>query len=156
MNPNKYKIAAFTLKEMLVVLVVTSIVISMGFTVLRLVQGQMGSISGSYQKKTDFNLAQRRLQMAFHQADGIWYAEGEKQLFFQNELKETTLILEANRMIYGKDTFQVAVGEIQCFYLGKPVVDGEIDALSLQTVKQQGARRVFVSKTNAATSFINP
>ena len=50
------KISAFTLNEMLVVLLVTTIVVSMGFAVLQLVQQQMGGIDRNYERNTELNL----------------------------------------------------------------------------------------------------
>jgi len=55
------KIKAFTLNEMLVVLLITAIVVGMSFAVLSLVQQQMHGIDGNYKKNTAFNLLKQSL-----------------------------------------------------------------------------------------------
>ena len=49
------KVQAFTLSEMIVVLIITSIVIGMAFSVLRLVQKHMGGIQDNFNRSTELN-----------------------------------------------------------------------------------------------------
>lgn len=149
------KINAFTLNEMLVVLLLTTIVVGMGFAVLQLVQQQMGGIDRNYERNTDLNLLRQSLWMDFNQSDGVWYDAKNGQLLFKNELKEVTYHVHQDKIIKDIDTFQITFKEQRFFFKGEIRKEGEIDALDFSTDKKNGSQRLFVFKTNAATSSIN-
>lgn len=149
------KIQAFTLNEMLVVLLLTVIIMSMAFAVLRLVQQQMHSIDENYEHNSEYNRLGQSLWLDFNQSDGVWYDEKTNELLFANELKEVTYELHEENVIKGIDTFQIKLATKQFFFLGKKQNSGEIDAMDLTTTKESGSQRLFVYKKNAATSFLN-
>ena len=149
------RISAFTLNEMLVVLLVTTIVVSMGFAVLQLVQQQMGGIDRNYERNTELNLLRQSLWMDFNHSDGVWYDAKNGQLLFSNELKEVTYDLYEDNIVRDIDTFNIALQERLFFFKGNTVQDGEIDAVDFSTDKKNGSQRLFAFKTNAATSAIN-
>ncbi|MGD1946352.1 MAG: hypothetical protein ACFB0A_08855 [Croceivirga sp.] len=149
------KISAFTLNEMLVVLLVTTIVVSMGFAVLQLVQQQMGGIDRNYERNTELNLLRQSLWMDFNHSDGVWYDAENGQLLFSNELKEVTYDLYEDNIVRDIDTFNIKFQERLFFFKGNAVPDGEIDAVDFSTDEKNGSQRLFAFKTNAATSAIN-
>lgn len=149
------KIQAFTLNEMLVVLLLTTIVIGMGFAVLQLVQQQMGGIDENYGRNTEFNLLRQSLWMDFNQSDGVWYDAKNGQLLFTNELRKVTYHMYEDKIIKDIDTFQVAFKQHRFFFKGDLRKEGEIDALDFSTDKKNGSQRLFAFKTNAATSSVN-
>lgn len=155
MNKDLKKIKAFTLNEMLVVLLITSIVIGMGFAVLRLVQQQMYGISGIYGRNTELNLLRQSLWIDFNQYDGIWYDELNDELLFANELKEVKYQWHKDFVIKVQDTFFFKTSEKTHFFNGEPKESGEIDALDFSTTQEDGGHRIVVYKKNSATSYIN-
>lgn len=155
MNRKTHKIKAFTLNEMLVVLLITSLVVGMAYSVLRLVQIQMHGIASNYEQNTELNLLRQSLWIDFNQSDRIWFDASKKELLLTNGLKETNYLFQEEAIIKGKDTFFIKIASMERYFNGKKSHLGEIDALDLYTSKNQGGQRVFVSKRNAATSYVN-
>ena len=103
------KIKAFTLNEMLVVLLITAIIVGMAFSVLSLVQRQMHGIEGNYERNTELNLLRQSLWIDFNSFEGIWYESKTNELLFVNELKEVKYQLFEDFIIKDTDTFQVQI-----------------------------------------------
>ncbi len=155
MNRSFKKIKAFTLNEMLVVLLITSIIIGMGFAVLQLVQQQMHGIGGIYGKNTETNLLRQSLWIDFNQYDGIWFDKNNNELVFANQLKELKYQWHKDYVIKEKDTFFLETTKRQHFFNGGPKQSGEIDALDFSIAQKDGGHRIVVYKRNAATSYLN-
>ncbi|UJH68669.1 hypothetical protein [Allomuricauda sp. SCSIO 65647] len=149
------KIAAFTLSEMLVVLLLTTVVVGMAFAVLNLVQRQMQGIDGNYEQNTEFNLLRQSLWFDFNQYDGVWYDAKKSELVFANELYETVYGLHEAYIVKQQDTFFVEVAKREFFFKGQEQLSGEIDALGFGLSKKNGSQQLFVFKKNAATSHLN-
>jgi len=149
------RIPAFTLNEMMVVLLLTSLVVGMAFAVLQLVQKQMRGIDNNYDNRTELNLLRQSLWLDFNQHDGAWFDQKESVLVFANGLNEVSYQLDEDKIIKGIDTFEVALQTKAFFFKGIAQSSGEIDALDFTTAKANGAQRFFVSKKNAATSYMN-
>lgn len=155
MNWKTHKIKAFTLHEMLVVLLITSLVVGMAYSVLRLVQIQMQGISSNYEQSTELNLLRQSLWMDFNQSDRVWFDTSKNELVLVNEVKEASYTFQQDRVIKDKDTFFIKIASLDRYFNGEKSNVGEIDALDLYTSEDQGSQRVFVSKRNAATSYVN-
>lgn len=150
------KIKAFTLNEMLVVLLITVLVVGMAFSVLRLVQVQMHGISSNYEKNTELNLLRQSLWVDFNRFDRIWYNGAEQRMVFENEVAKSSYQILPEGVVKEKDTFWVLVPRWQLYFNGETVGKGEIDAIDLFIGKEdEVGKRVFVFKRNAATSYIN-
>lgn len=155
MDWTTHKIKAFTLNEMLVVLLITSLVVGMAYSVLRLVQIQMQGIASNYEQNTELNLLRQSLWIDFNQSDRVWFDSSKNELLLANGLKETHYMFKEEAIIKGKDTFFINIVAMERYFNGKESISGEIDALDLYTTKDQGSQRVFVFKRNAATSYVN-
>jgi prepilin-type N-terminal cleavage/methylation domain-containing protein len=155
MNWKPHKIKAFTLNEMLVVLLITSLVVGMAYSVLRLVQIQMQGIASNYEQNTELNLLRQSLWIDFNQSDRVWFDSSKNVLFLTNGLKETNYMFQEEAIVKGKDTFFINIAAMKRYFNGTKSISGEIDALDLYTSKDQGSLRLFVSKKNAATSYVN-
>ena len=149
------KIPAFTLNEMLVVLLITTIVVGMAFSVLRLVQHQMQGIGANFQRNTELNLLRQRLWIDFNQAEGVWYNAAEAQLLCSNELQQRTYTFHPDFIVGEKDTFRIKGVRLKFLFKGEVQTHGEVDALDISTSHEMGAQQLFVYKQNAATSFVN-
>ena len=149
------KIQAFTINEMLVVLLLTSIVVGMAFGVLQLVQSQMNGIAANYERSSEMNLLRQSLWIDFNQCDGAWYDLTTNELLFFNGLRDVSYRINEDHILKGTDTFQVTLVKKTFFFKGLPRISGEIDALDIVTSKESGSQRLFVSKKNAATSYLN-
>lgn len=153
MNNYLNKIKAFTLNEMLVVLLITSLLVGMAFSVLRLVQQQMNGITYNYEKNTELNLLRQSLWIDFNQCDGVWYDSSRQELLFANELRKVEYQFHKKYVIKEQDTFFIEMGERKTYFNGELKGQGEIDAMDLRT-SQEGGGRIFVFKRNSSTSYV--
>ncbi len=155
MNVTSRKIPAFALQEMIVVLLITAIVVGMAFSVLRLVQRQMGSIQNIYEVKLEADKLRQSLWVDFNRYSSVYYNEEENRLYFSNELEMKHYGIEDNRMVTEKDTFNIEIASKICYFNNNEITSGEIDAFEIQTSKQTGQQRLFVYKDNAAATYMN-
>lgn len=154
MNDLTKKIKAFTLHEMLVVLLITALVVGMAYSVLRLVQIQMNGISSNYEQTTEVRLLKQRLWIDFNLNDRIWYNAANRELLLSNEIKEVTYQFQKELVLKGRDTFHVKTKKLLPYFEAGTIKEGEIDALDLFIEGGNGIR-IFVYKRNSATSYIN-
>ena len=149
------KIKAFTLNEMIVVLLITSLVVGMAFSVLRLVQLQMHGISDNFERNTEINLFRQSLWMDFSRYNTVWYDASKHRLLFANEIKTAVYQFHEGFVTKERDTFHVKFMDRFRYFNGEVKFSGEIDALDLYTAKEDGEKRIFVFKRNAATSYLS-
>lgn len=135
MKPDK-KIAAFTLIELVVVMVLSGIIISLAFIVVNQVQ----QLYSSYENDTnnalktgDFDTVFRR---DFEQYD--WINQSDEQLIFnQKNNKERTLFytFEEGNIIRQtplfSDTFEINLISMNAFFEGEAIYEGWVDSCSL-------------------------
>jgi competence protein ComGC len=148
------KIAAFTLSEMLVVLLLTIIVVGLAFSVLGLVQKQMWDIQKNYEEKTTDNLLQQALWVDFNSNASIEFSNKQQALFLGNEAKEQSYRFYEGYILRGTDTLDTNFTVSKMFYKGVEVSNGFIDALEL-TNTDQVPKTLFIYKKNTATDFMN-
>lgn len=154
MNTLTQRIKAFTLHEMLVVLLITALVVGMAYSVLRLVQVQMKGIASNYSEASEIRRLKQSLWADFHSHDRIWYESETKEMIMANELQQVRYHFMEQMVVKAQDTFKVDIRELTPYFETEPVTNGEIDALDMY-MGQHGGTRLFVYKENAATSYID-
>lgn len=154
MNIKAEKIKAFSLQEMMVVLIITSIILGMAFAVLNLVQRQMEGIETIYAVKTDVNRIRQSLWIDFNRYSYILYDQKRKELRFSNEMGEKTYMLTNGNLFINENT-QVPFESIEFYFDNQAVVHGEVDAISVKTSKETGHQEIFVFKENTPETYIN-
>lgn len=149
------KLKAFTLSEMIVALLITTIVVGMAYSVLNLVQKQMYGIETNYQKNTKLNVLKQSFWIDFSSCDRAFFNANSRELSFENELKTTLYVINENSIVKEKDTFAID-WEYQKFYFeNKEQLDGEIDAIDFRTDTEFGNQQLFVYKNNSARSYMS-
>ena len=148
------KITAFTLSELLVVLVISSIVISLTFVVLGLVQKQISKIQRTFKDQQEIQLLERVLLQDMNRHSAFY--QKEKNLLNLYSTKDSILYqFKDNYVIREKDTFHLKVIEKQ-FLLDNKIVDkGWIDALQLEFNQSYSAKNVFIFKIKDAAHYLN-
>lgn len=149
------KIKAFTLSELIVVLILTSIVVGLAFSVLTLVQKHMGSIQQNYNQKTKLNLLESILWTDFNRYSNIAYDSMNNTLELSSELGSTSYQFTKTSIIKDIDTFNIELENKSFFYKGNIIEKGIIDALKLETSKTFQNQKLFIYKKNDATAFMN-
>ena len=154
MKPTK-KIQAFTLSEMIVVLILTSIVIGLSFSVLTLVQKHMRSIQNNFSQNTEINMLEQSLWLDFNRYSKIKYDDLEDALVFNSEIDSTTYKFNREYIMKDSDTFNIQLNHKTLFFEGTTTKKGFIDAIKLETSKAFQNQHLFVSKQNDAAQFMN-
>ncbi|MEA1786111.1 prepilin-type N-terminal cleavage/methylation domain-containing protein [Arenibacter sp. GZD96] len=148
-------IPAFTLSEMMVALVITSIVVGMAFAVLQLVQQHMQGIQNNYGNQAQVNLLRQSLWMDLNRYNRVFFDAPQQELFFANEMGTHSYRFEESFIVRDLDTFHLKIVRKAFFFENKEVGQGGIDALLLETEKEFGGQRLFLFKQNSAATYLN-
>lgn len=149
------KISAFTLAELMVVLLLTIVVVGLAFSILGLVQRQMAGIQVNYEDKTESNLLHQALWVDFNSHNHVEYNPAAQTIFFSNHTKDMTYYFQEGLIIRARDTFYTKFEIDGLFFNGQIVNGGKIDAIELVDRKESNEKRIFVYKKNTATDFMN-
>lgn len=148
------KINAFTISEMLVVLVISGIIISIAMVVLNLVQGQIKSVQSVYKKNTEIQLLERALWQDFNTYNLHFNASGSL-LKGVSEIDSIKYLFKENYVLRNTDTLKTPVYQLKTFLDGEEVTSGKIDALELLLSKEIKTKRIFIFKKNDAAHYLN-
>lgn len=149
------KIQAFTLSEIIVVLILTSIVVGLAFSVLGLVQKQMLAIQSNYNKSLELQKLETSLWIDFNRYSNIRYDAIEDKLILKHELDSISYSFSKDIIIKVQDTFLIPVETKQFYFDGVLSKTSSIDAIKLKTAKTHQNRELFIFKKNDATGYIN-
>jgi len=150
----KTKVRAFTLNEMVIVMIISTIVIGLAFTVLSLVQRYMWSIQENFSLNTEFNRLEQTLWIDTNNYNTINYNKMKQELKFQTILDSTIYKFQLDYVLKDKDTFNVKIEQQKFFFNGIKVDEGTVDAIQLKLSKQYEDQSIFIFKHNDATQFI--
>lgn len=153
--PISKKVRAFSLNEMIVVLLITAIVVGMAFSVLNLVQRQMAGIEGVYEVKLEANTLRQSLWTDFNRYSSAFYDKKEERLYLINAMGTKYYGLEDGLIFTEKDTFDIQVASVHFYFNNKSISFGEFDAVELTTTNETGSQKIFVYKDNAAATYMN-
>ena len=151
----KHKIQAFTLSEMIVVIILTSIVVGMAFSVLTLVQRHMSSIQDNFNKNTELNKFEQTLWLDFNRFSKIEYDAINDKLIFISELDSTAYKFTKEYIIKDIDTFSISILNKSLFFDGNKTTNIQVDAIKIKTSKSYQNQQLFVFKQNDATQFMD-
>lgn len=149
------KIKAFTLSEIIVVLILTSIVVGLAFSVLGLVQKQMLAIQANYNKNQELQKLETSLWLDLNRYPNIRYNFNEDRLVLKNELDSVSYSFSKEFIVKVEDTFDIALETKQFYFDGILSKTNKVDALKLQTTKVYQNRELFIFKKNDATLYMD-
>ena len=149
------KIQAFTLSEMIVVLILTSIVVGLAFSVLTLVQKHMYSIQDNFNRNTELNKLEQSLWLDFNRYPKISYDNINDEVVFSSELDSVSYKFKDNYIIKDLDSFPIQLKSKKLFFDGESIFKGKMDALKLETSKEFQNQLLFVYKQNDAAQFMD-
>jgi len=149
------KIKAFTISEMLVVLILTAIVVGLAFSVLSLVQKHMASIQKNLNQSTQLNTLETSLWLDFTRYQEVAYNALENELMLSSELDSTSYRFSENYIIKETDTFPIEIKNKEFFFVGEKVGNGKVDAIKIETSKVFQNQQLFIHKQNDASVFMN-
>ncbi len=147
------KIEAFTLSELLVVLIISSIVISLTFTILGLVQKQVKEIQSNFNDQQEIQLLERVLtnDMNTHKV----LLTKEKGLILYNSIDTISYEFGSNYILRKKDTFHLKTIEKKFLLENTAVTSKLIDGIHLKFNQSFSSKNIFVFKTKDAAHYMN-
>lgn len=154
MKPLNKKIEAFTISEILVVLVISSIVVGLSLTILNLVQKQMRTINRNNAKNTEIQQLERALTHDF-QRYKLSYNSKKNQLKGVSVKDTVTYNFRDNFVLRNTDTIKASIYKPTLYLDGNTVKESAIDAIELQLSKKFTEKKLFISKTKDASYYLN-
>ena len=151
----KHKITAFTLSEMVVVIILSSIVVGMAFSVLSLVQKHMHGVKSNFNKNTEINKLEQSLWIDFNYYSKVKYKTLNSTLVFSTEIDSVAYYFTNTNIIKERDTFNIEWHQKTFFFDGHKVEKGNVDGLKLELSKGFQNQTLFVFKQNDATLYVN-
>lgn len=148
------KIKAFTIAEMIVVLVLSSIVISIAIVVLNLVQKQVSGIQFNLEKQNEIQVLDKLLWHDFNRYELHYFSE-EKILLCLNPLDTITYQFDKDFVLRNQDTLKVKLTETVFYLDAEKVVENTIDAIEIQFSEAFLNKTLFIYKTKDATYYLN-
>jgi type II secretory pathway component PulJ len=139
---------------MIIVLILTSIVVGLAFSVLGLVQKQMFAIQENYNRSLELNKLETILWLDFNRFSHIRHDALEDELILKNELDSIFYSFSKNYIIREQDTFSIPLEQKKLFFDGVLSKDSNVDGIKLRTTKRFQSRELFVYKKNDATLFM--
>tara|TARA_B100000780_G_C21125721_1_gene456736 strand:+ start:5645 stop:6118 length:474 start_codon:yes stop_codon:yes gene_type:complete len=148
------KIKAFTLGELLVVLVVSSIAITISFLALENVQKQLKSIQGVFETQQQINHLERSITTDLNRYTAVYNAS-KNNIVFKDGNKTIQYQIRKDYILRNKDTIALSPKEITCYLNGKQVKNGTIDALEFSFSKTYSQNGFFSYKIKDAAHYMN-
>lgn len=149
------KIQAFTLSEMIVVLILTTVVVGLAFSVLSLVQKHMYSIQKNFNANVELNKLETSLWLDFNRYHKVEYSATDNELKLASELDSIRYRFSDTYVVKANDTFNIQV-ENKLFYFGaQPIEEGQIDAIELVASKRFQNQKLFIWKNNSAKAYMD-
>lgn len=151
----KTKVKALTLNEMVIVMIITTIVVGLAFSVLSLVQRHMWSIQENFNLNTEFNRLEQSLWVDSNQYSVINYSPRENIIIFKTEIDSISYQFSEHYVLRELDTFHLSIEQKEFFFAGKITKQGNVDAFRLKLSKKFKDQQLFVFKTNDAKQFVD-
>lgn len=148
------KVKAFTLSELLVVLVISGIVVSITFLALQLVQKQIKEIQVNYRDQQDIQQFERVIVNDLNTRKPLLKKE-ENQLVFYGANDVITYTFEKDYFIREKDTFKLKIIEKSFFLDNEKVDKGNVDAIHFKFTQSYSVKQLFVYTVKDSEYYMN-
>ncbi|MEW7291278.1 PulJ/GspJ family protein [Aquimarina sp. 2304DJ70-9] len=145
------KIKAFTLTEIMVVIVISTIVAGLAFTVLGIVQSNMRSIGSNYDHKTQIQSLETALTIDFNTFQVATWDSRENIIKVSSPIGERIYRFYTDSIVTNIETYSLKVKDKVFYFEGKSVHSGTIDAIKLTFDKTKASQHLFVFKYNDPT-----
>ncbi len=142
------KIKAFTLTEVMVVLVISAIVVGLAFSVLGIVQKNMSNIQGNYQYQSEIQSLEVALSIDFNTYSSAHWNSEKNQLTLSSPIQQKKYHFFNDSIVSNTTQYKTKVKSTTFYFEGEQVPSGRIDAIKLIFDKTTDTHRVFVFKHN--------
>lgn len=148
------KVKAYTLSELIIVIIITSIVAGLSFSALNLVHSHMNQINKNFDY--ELKVKQTELQMRIHfNTYSKVYMTTTDQLVFKTYKDSLIYHFETDYFIQDSDTVPLTLVDKTYFFKGHKVESGTIDALEVTFQQSEHIQtKLFVYKENDALTIL--
>lgn len=148
------KVIAFTLSELLVVLVISSIAVTISFLALNNVQKQLRNINLVFEKQQAMNLLERIINTDLNRYEGAFDQKSQKLLFVS--FKDTIQYhFKEQHIVRNLDSIALKTKNINFYLEGKKTTTGAVDAIEFSFENTYNQNGLFVFKRKDAAYYIN-
>jgi len=144
-----------TLNELLVVIILSSIVLGIAFSVLSMVQKHMWSIQKNIAFSTEFMKLEQSLWIDFSRYNEARYDSKTDKIVLKSEQDSISYTFNKNYILKDRDTFNFSIKRKTLFFNGTSTINGKIDAIKLELDSIHKKKTLFIYKHNDAAKFIN-
>ncbi len=148
-----HKIKAFTLTEIMIVMVITAIVAGLAFTAITMVQRNIDKIAQNYTYKTEIQQLQESIQLDFNKYRKITWNANKNELQFETPIKTKLYQLEKDSIVTAIKTYRIKIKTKKAYFKGKEVKKGQIDAIKLIFNQSTIEDYIFIFKRNDISSY---
>jgi len=151
MSKYSHKIKAFTLTEMMVVIVISAIVVGLAFTILGIVQHNMRSIENNYEYHSQVQSLETALTIDFSKYPNARWNPKDNQLILSSPIEERIYTFYTDSIQNEVETYLLKTKSTTYYFEGNEVGSGAIDALKFSFEKTTDLHRIFIYKYNDPT-----
>ena len=147
------KLDAFTITEIIIVMVITTIVASLGFSVLRVVHRNLSGITENYEKTTSIQQLEQSLAIDFNKYSEIKWDQQNESILFSSPIGTKAYTFFKDSIVNSDNTrYNLLTNNKQFYFQGDELNNGgTIDAIKLSFTKNSNTQRIFVFKYNDIT-----
>lgn len=147
------KIKSFTITEMLVVMVLTTIVIAIAILVLNLVQNELIGIQVNLKNNTEVRALELALWNDFNKNE-VLVEPKDNRLICISPCDTVIYQFKENYVLRDTDTLKISF-EKKDFFLDMNTALTSVDAIELNLSKEFQNKKLFIYKTKGASYYMN-
>ncbi len=147
------KIQSFTITEMLVVMILTTIVISIAILVLNLVQKELKGIQQNFKNNIELRTVEQILWNDFNKNEVIIETKNN-HLICISPLDTVIYQFKENYVLRDTDTLKISI-EQKGFFIDMKEALTSVDAVEIKLSKEFQNKQLFIFKTKAASYYMN-
>ncbi len=151
---NITKLKAFTLYEMIVVMIISAIVMALAAAVFLLVSKQFNSFKDQTDRETRIRQLYSTITNETAEYNRIYINQQAKTVTFSNELKKSIIHFNNGFITYKGDTITKGI-QIFGYFKDKEVKNGYVDALKVIYTSHNMKKELFFFKEYDAAFYIN-
>lgn len=142
------KIKAFTLTEVMVVIVISTIVAGLAFSILRIVQSNMYSIEHNYAYKSELISLETEMTIDFNTFPSATWEPKENTMTVFSPLQERKYQIFKDSIVTDINAHRLKIKDKIFYFEGEVVSAGAIDAVKFTFYDTREPYRLFVFKYN--------
>jgi hypothetical protein len=136
-------------------MIVTAIVVGLAFSVLRLVQNQMQSISKNFDTNAKLAIFEQRLLQDINDKSNVVFHKEQETLEMTSPIDTVYYKFYEGFTVRNADTIRLKLQLDKILFNGHEVFEGEVDAIKLSAEKEFPEYTIFVSKENDSALLMN-